>query len=176
VLRRLERRLRFNNVTTLHEYYPLLSASSSESQALLRDLLISVSSFFRDSEAFEAFAAQMPAVFEGKGSADAVRVWVVGCATGEEVYSIAMVLAEYAATLADTPRLQLFATDIDEHGYTWARAGFYSAASVNGITTARLQRFFTKEPSGYRIAKCSAKSCSSRDTTCCTTRRSHAWT
>lgn len=153
VLRRLERRLRFNNVTTLEEYHPVMHASSTESQALLRDLLISVSSFFRDPEAFEAFAGQLPAVFDGKGPEDAVRVWVVGCATGEEVYSLAIVLTEYAATLTDPPRLQLFATDIDEHGYAWARAGLYSPSSVAGITPERLERFFTREPGGYRIVK-----------------------
>jgi two-component system, chemotaxis family, CheB/CheR fusion protein len=153
VLRRLDRRLRFNNVTTLEEYQPLLESSNTECSALLRDLLISVSSFFRDPEAFEALAALTPQLFAGKDAADAVRVWVVGCATGEEVYSIAMVLSEHAATLSDPPRIQLFATDIDEHGYAWARAGLYSPTGVAGIGASRLQRFFTKEAGGYRIAK-----------------------
>jgi two-component system, chemotaxis family, CheB/CheR fusion protein len=153
VLRRLDRRLRFNNVTTLEEYQPLIESSSTESNALLRDLLISVSSFFRDPEAFEALAVLTPQLFAGKDAADAVRVWVVGCATGEEVYSIAMVLSEHAGTLSDPPRIQLFATDIDEHGYAWARAGLYSQAAVAGVTASRLQRFFTKEVGGYRIAK-----------------------
>ena len=153
VLRRIERRLRFNSITTLQEYHPLLQASPSECNALLQDLLISVSSFFRDPDAFNAFAAQLPAMFEGKGAADAVRVWVIGCATGEEVYSIAMLLTEHASTLPDPPRLQLFATDIDERGYTWARAGLYSASAVAGVNAARLQRFFNKEAGGYRVTK-----------------------
>jgi two-component system CheB/CheR fusion protein len=153
VLRRIERRLRFNDITTLQEYYPLLQANPTECHALLQDLLISVSSFFRDPDAFKAFAAQLPTMFEGKGAADAVRVWVIGCATGEEVYSIAMLLSEHAATLPDPPRLQLFATDIDEHGYTWARAGLYSASAVAGVSSARLQRFFNKEAGGYRVTK-----------------------
>jgi two-component system CheB/CheR fusion protein len=153
VLRRLDRRLRFNNVTTLAEYQAVLESSATEGQALLRDLLISVSSFFRDPEAFDALSKLMPALFAGKGPADSVRVWVVGCATGEEVYSIAMLLAECAATLTDPPRLQLFATDIDEHGYGWARSGLYSAAAVAGVEPARLTRFFTREPNGYRITK-----------------------
>jgi len=153
VLRRLDRRLRFNNVTTLAQYQPLLEASTTESQALLRDLLISVSSFFRDPDAYEALSAQVPSLFAGKSAADAVRVWVVGCATGEEVYSIAMLLSEHAATLADPPRLQLFATDIDEHGYAWARAGLYPAAAVAGLGGERLKKFFTPEEGGYRIAK-----------------------
>jgi two-component system, chemotaxis family, CheB/CheR fusion protein len=153
VLRRLDRRLRFNNVTTLEQYQPLLEASATEAHALLRDLLISVSSFFRDPDAFEALSALMPSLFEGKDAADTVRVWVVGCATGEEVYSIAMVLTEHASTLADPPRLQLFATDIDEHGYAWGRAGLYSAAAVAGVDPARLEKYFTREANGYRIAK-----------------------
>jgi two-component system, chemotaxis family, CheB/CheR fusion protein len=153
VLRRLERRLRFSNVATLTEYLPLLQSSSAESQALLRDLLISVSSFFRDPDSFDALGLLLPSLFDGKGPGDSVRVWVVGCATGEEVYSLAMVLAEHAATLADPPRLQFFATDIDEHGYAWARAGLYSAAAVAGIGQERLDRFFTKEADGFRIVK-----------------------
>jgi two-component system, chemotaxis family, CheB/CheR fusion protein len=153
VLRRLDRRLGFNDVATLEDYVPVLESNAAESQALLRDLLISVSSFFRDPEAFEALAALMPSVFHGKGPADAVRVWVVGCATGEEVYSVAMVLAEHAATLVDPPEFQIFATDIDEKGYAWARAGLYTAAAVANIQPERLRKFFTKEAGGYRIAK-----------------------
>ncbi|MBR9991203.1 MAG: PAS domain-containing protein [Gemmatimonadetes bacterium] len=153
VLRRLDRRLRFNDVTTLMQYQPLLETSAAESQALLRDLLISVSSFFRDPDAFDALSGLLPSLFDGKGAGDTVRVWVVGCATGEEVYSIAMVLAEHASTLADPPRLQLFATDIDEHGYAWARAGNYSTAAVAGIDPALLEKYFTREAHGYRIRK-----------------------
>ncbi len=153
VLRRLERRLRFNDVATLEQYQPLLEKSATESQALLRDLLISVSSFFRDPDAFAALSSQVPSLFEGKDASDTVRVWVVGCATGEEVYSIAMVLAEHASTLSDPPRLQLFATDIDEQGYAWARAGIYSTAAVAGIEPALLEKYFTRETNGYRIAK-----------------------
>jgi two-component system, chemotaxis family, CheB/CheR fusion protein len=153
VLRRLDRRLRFNDVATLEDYVPVLEANAAETQALLRDLLISVSSFFRDPEAFEALAALMPGLFKGKGPADAVRVWVVGCATGEEVYSVAMVLAEHVATLVDAPEFQIFATDIDEKGYGWARAGLYTAGAVANIEPERLRKFFTKEAGGYRIAK-----------------------
>jgi two-component system CheB/CheR fusion protein len=153
VLRRLERRLRFNNVATLQDYLPLLESSGTESRALLRDLLISVSSFFRDPDAFDALSALAPTLFEGKGPADAVRVWVVGCATGEEVYSIAMVLVEHASTMRDPPRIQIFATDIDEKGYSWGRAGLYPAGAVVHIPRDRLERFFTKESGGYRIAK-----------------------
>jgi two-component system, chemotaxis family, CheB/CheR fusion protein len=153
ILRRLDRRLRFNSADTLEDYLAILESSSAECQALLRDLLISVSSFFRDPDAFAELATRAPMLFEGKTSADTVRAWVVGCATGEEAYSVAMVLAEYSATLADPPRLQLFATDIDEKGYAWGRGGLYTIAAVSAIPDERLRRFFTKEAGGYRIAK-----------------------
>ena len=153
VLRRLDRRLRFNGVSTLAAYLPLLRSGRPECEALLRDLLISVSSFFRDPDAFEGLAQLAPTFFEGKGPEDTVRVWVVGCATGEEVYSVAMVLTEIAASLTDPPRLQLFATDIDEKGYAWGREGLYPAAAVANIQPERLRRFFTKEAGGYRVAK-----------------------
>jgi two-component system CheB/CheR fusion protein len=153
VLRRLDRRLLFNGVGSLTEYLPLLRTNAGECDALRRDLLISVSSFFRDPEEFEALAEAMPGVFEGKTSKDTVRVWVVGCATGEEVYSIGMVLMEHAADLDDPPRVKMFATDIDEKGYGWGREGLYPAAAVARVTPSRLERFFTKEQDGYRIAK-----------------------
>jgi two-component system CheB/CheR fusion protein len=153
VIRRLHRRLRFNNVTTLAEYLAFMESNAGECQALLSDLLISVSSFFRDPDAFDALGTLVPALFEGKGPEATVRAWVVGCATGEEVYSVAMVLEEHAATLAEAPRLQIFATDIDERGYSWARAGLYTEAAIASITRERLDRFFTKEAGGYRIAK-----------------------
>ena len=153
VLRRLERRLLFNGSETLAEYVTLLQSSQAERRALLRDLLISVSSFFRDPDAFEGLAAAVPGLFEGRGPGDTVRMWVVGCASAEEVYSIAMILAEHAATLLDPPGIQMFATDIDERGYAWGREGLYSSAAVAPVEADRLERFFTKEPGGYRISK-----------------------
>lgn len=153
VLRRLDRRLLFNGVETLSEYVALLRSSDEEADALMRDLLISVSAFFRDEAEFDALAAVIPALFEGRDAKGTVRVWVVGCATGEEVYSIAMLLAEHAATLEDPPRIQMFATDIDEKGYAWGREGLYSTAAVAQVTPERLERFFVKEPGGYRISK-----------------------
>ncbi len=153
VLRRLDRRLLFNGLESLDEYVTLLRSSEAERQALLRDLLISVSSFFRDPEAFEALAEAIAGLFEGKGPADTLRVWVVGCASGEEVYSLAMLLAEKAAELLDPPKVQIFATDIDERGYAWGREGLYSPAAVAAVDARRLQRYFVREPGGYRISK-----------------------
>ncbi|HEU4456704.1 MAG TPA: chemotaxis protein CheB [Longimicrobium sp.] len=153
VLRRLDRRLRFNGVERLEDYLPLLRSSEAEARALVRDLLISVSGFFRDPEAFAALAASIPALFEGKGPEDAVRVWVAGCATGEEAYSIAILLHEHAATLEEPPQVQMFATDIDEKGYAWGREALYPAATVADVPAERLRRFFTQEPGGWRVGK-----------------------
>jgi two-component system, chemotaxis family, CheB/CheR fusion protein len=151
VLRRLERRLRFNGAGTLETYLTMLRSSEAEARLLMRDLLISVSSFFRDPECFAALAAAVPALFEGKGPDDAVRVWVVGCATGEEAYSIAILLKEHAATLDHPPTVQIFATDIDDRGYAAGREALYPATSAADIPAERLERSFTKEPGGFRV-------------------------
>jgi two-component system, chemotaxis family, CheB/CheR fusion protein len=153
VLRRLERRLRHNEVATLAEYLPLLRSGETESRALVRDLLISVSGFFRDPEAFAALQAEIPALFAAKAAGEPVRVWVAGCATGEEAYSVAMLLGEHAASLENPPEIQIFATDIDEKGYASGRAALYPAAAVAGVAEERLQRFFTQEPDGFRVRK-----------------------
>ena len=153
VLRRLDRRMGFTGAGTLEDYLPLLRASADEAAALVRDLLISVSGFFRDPEAFAALAQAIPALFEGKGPDDAVRVWTVGCATGEEAYSIAILLDEHASTLEHPPQVQLFATDIDEKGYAWGREALYPAAAVADIPADRLRRAFVQETGGYRVRK-----------------------
>lgn len=153
VLRRLERRLRFNGVRSVQEYLALLQESDAEARALVRDLLISVSGFFRDPDAFHALAGLVPSLFEGKGPDDAVRVWVAGCATGEEAYSIAILLSEHAATLPAPPTIQMFATDVDEKGYAWGRDALYSASVVADLPEARLSRFFVPEAGGYRVSK-----------------------
>lgn len=153
VLRRLERRLKFNGVDELEGYLPVLRESETEAAALVRDLLISVSAFFRDPEAFAALAGVVPTLFEGKGPDDAVRVWVAGCATGEEPYSLAILLDEHAATLEHPPQVQVFATDIDEKGYAWGREALYPASAVAEIPPDRLQRYFTQEAGGFRVRK-----------------------
>jgi two-component system CheB/CheR fusion protein len=153
VLRRLDRRLRFNGVSSVEEYLPLLGAGSAEPAALVRDLLISVSGFFRDADAFAALEEAVPGLFADKGPDDAVRVWVVGCATGEEAYSISILLHEHAATLESPPQIQVFATDIDEQGYAWGREALYPASAVAAVPAERLRRWFTREPGGYRVNK-----------------------
>jgi two-component system CheB/CheR fusion protein len=122
-----------------------------EAGALVKDLLISVTNFFRDRDAFDALAAQIPGLFAGKGPDDAVAVWVAGCATGEEAYSIAMLLCEHARLLEAPPALQVFATDLDEDAIRVAREAVYPPPITADVSDERLRRFFTKEHRGFRV-------------------------
>ena len=154
VLRRLARRMRVVQAENLSAYLGYLHGQAHEAQALMKDLLISVTRFFRDPEALEALREQViPSLFEGKGPGDEVRVWVPGCATGEEAYSIAMLLLEQAGTLAAAPTLQLFASDLDEEALTCGREGLYPISIAVDVAEARLQRFFVREPEAYRVKR-----------------------
>jgi chemotaxis methyl-accepting protein methylase len=108
--------------------------------------------FFRDPEAFRALAALVPSLFHGKGPGQAVRVWVAGCGAGEEAWSVAVLLAEHAATLPHPPPVQLFATDTDAAGCARGRNALYPACAVAGVPAARLGRWFVWEGGGYRVA------------------------
>ena len=150
--RRIGRRMAVNGVTELRAYAQLLRERPEELEGLLKDVLISVTHFYRDGAAFEALQQKViPSLFEGKGGDDQVRVWVTACATGEEAYSIAMLLAEHADTLAQPPTIQVFATDIDPACIAIARQGVYTATDTADVPVGRLQRFFTKEDDCYRV-------------------------
>jgi len=154
VLRRIERRMAVTETIDLPGYLQYMRANPEEPQALLKDLLISVTNFFRDPEAFTALERNIiPRVFEGKGPKDQVRVWVAGCATGEEAYSIAMLLIEYVENISQPPALQVFATDIDEQSIATARAGYYTLNDAADVSPERLRRFFIKEREGYRVRR-----------------------
>jgi two-component system, chemotaxis family, CheB/CheR fusion protein len=154
VLRRIERRLQVNGLLELTAYRDFMREHPMEAQALLKDLLISVTNFFRDRPTFNEFERQVvPILFHEKTAEDQVRVWVAGCATGEEAYSVAMLLMEYAERLASPPAIQIFATDIDEAAIATAREGSYTETIEADVSMERLRRFFTKEPGGYRIKK-----------------------
>jgi two-component system CheB/CheR fusion protein len=153
-LRRVQRRMQVLRIATIDAYAERLQGDHDEAMALLRDLLISVTSFFRDAEAFAALAEKViPKLFEGKGAADSVRVWVPGCATGEEAFSIAILLREHAARCAAQPRLQVFATDIDDAALQVARAGHYPETQLDSVSPERLERFFLREGGGRTVAK-----------------------
>src|SRR5215813_12696074 len=153
ILRRIERRLGLRELSGLPQYAGYLREQPQEIQALMKDLLISVTNFFRDSEAIEALSTKvLPKIFESKSPSDQVRVWVAGCATGEEAYSIAMLLAEYTTTRG-TPNIQVFATDLDQDAIHIAREGFYKDAEVADVSPERLRRFFNREADGYRVRR-----------------------
>lgn len=155
VHRRIGRRLALHQIDSIEQYVRYLEATPAEVGALFRDLLIGVTSFFRDPEAFLVLEEQViPAILAGKASGAPVRVWATGCSTGEEAYSLAILLAERQAAMKQHFGLQIFATDIDPRAIEFARAGRYPASIAADISPERLSRFFTAEPGGgYRVKK-----------------------
>jgi two-component system CheB/CheR fusion protein len=153
ILRRIARRMMVNGEQELGDYLRCLRTLPGEAGALLQDLLISVTNFFRDSDCFSALEAHIPHLFHNKTPNDAVRVWVAACATGEEAYSIAMLLAEHARKLEAAPAIQIFATDLDEEAIRVAREGVYPLTIAADVSEDRLRAFFTKEHRGYRVRR-----------------------
>jgi two-component system CheB/CheR fusion protein len=153
-LRRVERRMQVLEMRDVESYVERLRQDHAEVVQLFHDLLIGVTAFFRDREAFEALAKQViPALFEGKGPTVTVRVWVPGCATGEEAYTIAILLLEHAATLRGRPKILVFATDIDDPAIAVARAARYPAAMLQDLGATRLDRYFIGDGIGYTLSK-----------------------
>jgi len=154
VLRRIERRLAVREIPRLADYARFLRDQPGEAEALLRELLISVTNFFRDRAVWERVEATIiPKLFAGKNSDDHLRVWVAGCATGEEAYSVAMLLADAAMELASPPEIQIFATDLDEHAIAKARNGFYAAAETADVSPERMRRYFVPDHDGFRVRR-----------------------
>ncbi|RWG79697.1 CheR family methyltransferase [Mesorhizobium sp.] len=153
ILRRIQRRMQVLQIDDPTAFYERLRQEPQQVDLLFQDLLIGVTSFFRDPHAFDALERLViPKLFEGRKPDDTIRVWVPGCATGEEAYSIAMLLKEHAPRGAASPNLQIFATDIDERALEVARAGRYPATIATDITPKRLKEFFSREDGTYRIA------------------------
>ena len=156
IVRRVERRMAVNQVDGIDAYVRYLQKNSEEVDALFRDMLIGVTSFFRDREAFDALSAKIiPRLFDGRPPGEAVRIWVPGCSTGEEAYSIAILLLEYMESEKPECRVQVFATDIDGLAIEVARAGVYPASIAADVSPERLKRFFILDRDGgtYRIQK-----------------------
>ncbi|TIN22187.1 CheR family methyltransferase [Mesorhizobium sp.] len=152
-LRRIKRRMQIGQLDSIEEYVEWLKKDPREVANLFRDLLINVTDFFRDPDAFKLLEDKVvPQLFEGKTASDAVRIWVPGCATGEEVFSIGMLLREHMETLSVVPRVQIFATDIDEPALAVARAARYPAALLQGVSPERKQRFFSSDGESYVLA------------------------
>lgn len=156
--RRVERRMGVSQVATAEDYLQRLADDPQESERLFADLLIGVTGFFRDAAAFAALEAQVVPTLMGSESADdsasdPIRVWVPGCATGEEAYSVAIVLLEAVEDAGSRRRVQIFATDIDVRALEQARGGEYPDTVADDVSPERLARWFTRIENGFRIDK-----------------------
>jgi len=154
IARRLARRLAVRGVDNLEAYLTLLEREPDEAAALCEDLLIHVTSFFRDPEVFDALRSQVfPAILKHKTDGSAVRIWVAGCSTGEEVYSLAIALSEFLGDSGASHPIQIFGSDVSEAAIQRARAGVYSDAVMRDVSEERRKRYFNKVDGGQRISK-----------------------
>ncbi|HEX9960479.1 MAG TPA: CheR family methyltransferase, partial [Pyrinomonadaceae bacterium] len=154
LIRRVARHLQIHNLEDIPAYLEFLRDNPNEIQSLMKNLLINVTNFFRDRKSFEQIESEViPNLFKDKTAKDTVRVWSVGCASGEEAYSMAMLLTEYADNLSDPPKIQIFATDVDDDAIAEAREHRYPESIAADVSPARLKRFFTREVNYYRIRK-----------------------
>ncbi len=154
VLRRIARRMQLNYLEDLPSYIERLHEKPDEVRALADDLLITVTRFFRDPEVFNKLKnEELPRLVAGKRAKDTLRVWSVGCSTGEEAYSIAILIVEELAGHDDPPQVQIFASDLHARSLEKAREGFYPGDIAADVSPERLKRFFREENGGYRIAR-----------------------
>ena len=154
IIRRIERRMLKNGIKDMETYARFLKENKSEVHVLFTELLINVTSFFRDPDAFTVLQKNiLPRLFKDKPENYTLRVWVAGCASGEEAYSIAILLREWMDENRQEFKVQIYGTDLDNDAITMARTGFFPSSIANDITPERLRRFFIKEDTGYRIKK-----------------------
>lgn len=154
IARRIERRMQVLQIASESDYASLLQRCAAECQSLFNELLINVTQFFRDPEAFEVMRTDiLEPMLTGEANNDEFRVWVAGCATGEEAYSVAILLHELLQTHGSLRKVQLFATDLDAEAINIARAGLYPASIANDISPERLSRYFTAVDGGFRAKK-----------------------
>ena len=154
IRRRILRRMALRNVQTPREYISILQSDAAEVHALFQDFLIRVTQFFRDPEALEALKDRVfPALMSGRSRGSMVRIWVAGCATGEEAYSLAICLLEYLDTRKENVNIKILATDLNEAALEKARAGVYLDNIEMDVSPARLRRFFVSTEGHYQISK-----------------------
>lgn len=154
IMRRIQRRMMVQKTKSLMDYVKYLETHDEEVHALYNDILINVTDFFRDPESFRALTKHVfPDLLKNKPKGSTIRIWVPGCSTGEEVYSIAISLLEFLNKSGKQNPIQIFATDISEHAIQKARFGQYSESVVQGLSKERLKRFFDKVEGGYQINK-----------------------
>ncbi len=153
VVRRILQQMALQNVPALAQYARLLRRNPKDAESLAHQIFVPFTSFFRDAESFDALRKCVRTTFLRKRRMRPLRIWIAGCSTGEEVYSVAMLLTEELGPRADRTMVQLFGTDIRESAIQQARTGVYSQAAVAGLAPRRLNRFFTKVDGGYRISE-----------------------
>src|SRR6185295_5581507 len=153
-MRRVVRRMQVNQHAAIADYVERLRREPQEVDALFRDLSINDTNFFPDDDSFETLATFLiPKLFENRGADNPVRVWVPGCSTGEEVFAIGMLLREYMDRLSAGPRVQIFATEIDEHALSVARLGRYPEALLDGVSPERRKRFFIRDGCSFVVSR-----------------------
>lgn len=158
--RRIFRRMALHHLEQLADYVRYLQSSPVEVQALYQEILIHVTSFFRDAAAFETLKREVfPALLRDRPIELPIRIWVAGCSTGEEAYSIAICLLEFLAHQPRQPQIQIFATDISEQAIECARTGIYLPRQITDVSPDRLQRFFVPIEGGYQISKTVRERC-----------------
>lgn len=154
VQRRTLRRMAIHKLDDISDYAKFLEKHPKETEELCQDLLIPVTSFFRDLQAFESLKSKvLPAILKDKSSKDSIRIWAPGCSTGEETYSLAMILLEFLGDKMSSYHIQLFGTDANGRGIEKARAGIYEERIAQEVSPERLRRFFIKVDEGYRVSK-----------------------
>jgi two-component system CheB/CheR fusion protein len=153
IRRRIERRMNVHQIDTLADYVRFLQQTPQEVDRLFKELLIGVTSFFRDPEAFDALGGALTEILTEKPQDYVVRVWVTGCSTGEEAYTIAILFRETMERLGVHNGVQIFATDLDDEAIEFARVGLYPESISADVSPKRLERFFTKDENSYRVRK-----------------------
>jgi two-component system CheB/CheR fusion protein len=152
--RRILRRVLLGNHADLTSYAEALEKDSAGIETLYQDLLIGVTSFFREPGRFEALKTVVfPVIVQNRQSEHSVRIWVAGCSTGEEVYSLAITLLEFIDGHPNSPKISIYGTDINEQSLRKARTALYSERAVKGVSPERLAKYFTQVPGGYKITK-----------------------
>jgi two-component system, chemotaxis family, CheB/CheR fusion protein len=152
--RRIIRRMALSSIEKPADYLGFLRENKAEQDALYNDMLISVTDFFRDTQSFDVLCKDIfTALLNKKSVTDPFRIWVAGCATGEEAYSMAMCLQEQLGDKAAAMKIQIFATDISETAIAKARTGIYRTTELSGVSTSRLHQFFTKTDGSYQVNK-----------------------
>ncbi len=154
IYRRVMRRMVLNKIEQLSGYAGLLRSNPKEIDALYADFLINVTKFFRDPEFYSVLIKEVfPSIIKRANSIEPIRIWVAGCATGEEAYSIAICLVDFLVSKELTPPIQIFASDLDAHAIEQARIGIYSASGVQDIPPAQLKSYFKKVDGHYQVIK-----------------------